>query len=90
MTCFLQAVWFSFGKINSFSFSVSRSLIPHCSFISGFVQSAVSAFGSKLLKMGFQVLFFSKGFGIKFRGKREQMCLFLNELYSKKRNEIID
>lgn len=44
ISSFLQAVWFSFGKINSFSFSVSRSLIPQCSFLSGFVQSAVSAF----------------------------------------------
>lgn len=76
MTCFLQAGWFSVGKINSFSFSVSRSLIPHCSFVSGFVQSTVSAFGSKLLKMGFQVLFFRKSFGVKFRGKREQTLIF--------------
>lgn len=44
ITSFLQAVWISLGKINSFSFSVSRSLIPQCSFLSGFVQSAVSAF----------------------------------------------
>lgn len=85
MTCFLQAVWFSFGKINSFSFSVSRSLIPHCSFVSGFVQSAVSAFGSKLLKMGFQVLFFRKSSSSE---AKENRCLFLNELClcSKKRN----
>lgn len=60
MTHILQTVWFSVGKINSSSFSVSRSLMPHCSFVSGFVQSAISAFGSKLLKMDFKLYFLAK------------------------------
>lgn len=57
MTCFLQAVWFSVGKINPSSFSVSRSVMPRCSFVSRFMQSAISAFGSKLLKMDFNFYF---------------------------------
>lgn len=76
MTHFLQAVWFSVGQINSSGFSVSRSLMPHCSFVSGFVQSAMSAFGSKLLKMDLKFYFLAKDLVSSTEGKENRFASF--------------
>lgn len=76
MTCFLQAVWFSVGKINPSSFSVSRSLMPRCSFVSGFMQSAIAAFGSRLLKMDFNFYFLAKDLVSSSEGKENRSDCF--------------
>lgn len=82
MTHILQAVWFSVGKINSSSFSVSKGLISHCSFVSGFVQSAISAFGSKLLKMDFEFYFLAKDLVSTLDEKENRYAFFKTNIVS--------
>lgn len=56
--------------------------MPHCSFVSGFVQSAISAFGSKLLKMDFKLYFLAKGLVSSSEEKENRYAYFKTNIIS--------
>lgn len=56
--------------------------MPHCSFVSGFVQSAISAFGSKLLKMDFKLYFLAKDLVSSSEEKENRYAYFKTNIIS--------